>query len=406
MSAFGGLLATKAVMEKHNIKGTLRFTGEPAEKVRGSKPIHAAKGYYDDLDGMISFHPCYMLPLCNTTRWDTHCGAAYSLIYRFICDQPQTWLKGKNTSPIPQAHSDVRAPGANDALFAMYNHSKSLRDSMLPHSGHWSISEAILTAGQATADNLPARLAEIQYIIRAPTIEMLNQVVAVLDNNAKASSDLSHCRYEKHWVSKSRPGLANHIMADLAYQSLQLAGPPIWNQGAVKVAGELQANLGLEPMDDPFIAQCSELISPQKAEQIIRKNLPPSQINHTSDDYTDMCWHVPTARVYIARPMLKASAGFSYPDWAMNALGGIPATIDPMLNSAAKTVALSLLRLLEDKESRDAAMQEFNQRTGGGVGGDHWIKPLCDYRPPVNFRWPEYITTHRGRDWWIPAQGY
>ena len=32
MSAFGGLLATKAAMEKHNIKGTLRFTGEPAEK--------------------------------------------------------------------------------------------------------------------------------------------------------------------------------------------------------------------------------------------------------------------------------------------------------------------------------------------------------------------------------------
>ena len=250
--------------------------------------------------------------------------AAYSLIYRFICDQPQTWLKGESTSPIPQAHSDVRAPGANDALFAMYNHSKSLRDSMLPHSGHWSISEAILTAGQATADNLPARLAEIQYIIRAPTIEMLDQVVAVLDNNAKASSDLSHCRYEKHWVSKSRPGLANHIMADLVYQSLQLAGPPIWKQEAVKMARELQANLGLEPMDDPFIAQCSELISPQKAEQIIRKSLPPSQINHTSDDYTEMCWHTPTARVYIARPILKASAGFSYPDWAMNALGGIP----------------------------------------------------------------------------------
>ena len=77
-----------------------------------------------------------------------------------------------------------------------------------------------------------------------------------------------------------------------------------------------------------------------------------------------------------------------------------------MLNSAAKTVALSLLRLLEDKESRDSAMHEFNQRTGGGVSGDRWIKALCDYQPPVNFRWPEYVTTHRGRDWWIPAQGY
>ena len=32
-----------------------------------------------------------------------------------------------------------------------------------------------------------------------------------------------------------------------------------------------------------------------------------------------------------------------------------------------------------------------------------WIAPLCDYDPPVNFRWPEYVTTPRGRDWWIPS---
>jgi len=49
MAGLGGLLATKAAMEKFGIKGSLRFTGEPAEKVRGSKPIHAAKGYYDGL---------------------------------------------------------------------------------------------------------------------------------------------------------------------------------------------------------------------------------------------------------------------------------------------------------------------------------------------------------------------
>ena len=44
ISALGGLLATKAAMERHGLQGGLRFTGEPAEKVRGSKPIHAAKG--------------------------------------------------------------------------------------------------------------------------------------------------------------------------------------------------------------------------------------------------------------------------------------------------------------------------------------------------------------------------
>ena len=116
-----------------------------------------------------------------------------------------------------------------------------------------------------------------------------------------------------------------------------------------------------------------------------------------------MCWHAPTARFYIARPALKAPAGYTYPPWVMNALGGIPATIDPMVVSAAKTLTVSALRLLEDEKMRRAAKQEFIERTGGGVGGSEWIAPLCDYEPPIHFGWPEYVTTERGRDWWIPG---
>ena len=87
----------------------------------------------------------------------------------------------------------------------------------------------------------------------------------------------------------------------------------------------------------------------------------------------------------------------------MNALGGIPATIDPMVITSAKILSLAALKLLEDPSAREAAMEEFEQRTGGGVGGDNWMAPLCDYEPPIHFRWPEYITTERGHDWWIPA---
>ena len=403
ISSLGGLLATKAAMERHGIAGTLRFTGEPAEKVRGSKPIHAAKGYYDGLDGMISFHPFYMLPLCNTVRWDTHCGAAYAMIYRFICDEPEKW-GSSDAAPIPQSHSAVRAPGANDALMMMYMASKALRDSMLPHQGGWSISEAILTAGQATADNLPAALAEIQYMIRVPTVAMAEQVTAVLDANADAAARMTACRAERHWVSKSRPGLANHAVARVAYEALSTIGPPHWNEGAKELAREIQSNAGIEPMQEPFIAECEQLVSPQDAEAILRRDIPPSQINSTSDDYTDMTWHAPTARIYVARPALRGPAGFSYPSWVMNALGGMPETIDPMVDCASRTIALTALRLIEDADALKSARREFVERTGGGIGGSNWLAPLCDYEPPIHFRWPEYVTTARGRDWWIPAR--
>ena len=401
MSGLGGLLATKAAMEKHGIKGGLRFTGEPAEKVRGSKPIHAAKGYYDGLAGMLSFHPFYMLPMCNTVRWDTHCGAAYSMIYRFVCETPESWgardtpyapLGGD--TPIPQSHSDVRAPGANDALVMMYQSARFLRDSMLSHQGGWSISESILSTGQATADNLPATLADIQYMMRVPTIAMAERVSAQLDSLAEAAAAATGCRVERHWVCKSRHGLANHAMAGLVWEQIQAVGAPVWDAAAKDVMRKVQENCGVAGMDDPILLACETLIDPQEAEAILRRDLAPSQLNSTSDDYTDMTWHAPTARFYIARPALR---GGPYPAWAMNALGGIPATIDPMVQVAAKVLACSALRLLEDGDARASTMEEFTRRK---TQDD--TPPLCDYDPPINFKWPEYVETARGFDWHIP----
>ncbi|MCF2870017.1 amidohydrolase [Octadecabacter sp. G9-8] len=394
ISGLGGLLATKVAMDLHGIKGGLRFTGEPAEKVRGSKPIHAAQGYYDGLAGMLSFHPFYMLPMCNTVRWDTHCGAAYSMIYRFICDDPHLF-GAKDGAPIPQSHSDIRAPGANDALVMMYSQARMLRDTMLPHTGGWSISEAILSAGQATADNLPAGLAELQYMMRVPTVEMAEAVSSRLDDLAHSIAGQTGCRVERHWVCKSRPGLANHAMANLVWEQIQHVGPPVWDEDAKALMRKVQENCGGEPDADPILPACKELIPPQEAEAILRQSLPPNQRNSTSDDYTDMTWHAPTARFYMARPALK---GGPYPAWAMNALGGMTQTIDPMVQAAAQVLALSALRLLEDDTARDTALAEFDRRKG-----EHDIAPLCDYPAPIGFNWPEYSDTARGNDWHIPT---
>ena len=406
MSAFGGLLAAKAAMEKHGITGTLRFMGEPAEKVRGSKPIHAEKGYYDGLDGIVSFHPFYMLPYANTCRWDTHCGPYYGVIYEFLCETPETWLEDTNRSqagnPIPAAHTMARAPGANDAVTSMFTLAKTARDHMLPHSGTWTVNETILASGQATADNLPAQMAQIMYAIRAPSRAMLDKILAVLDRTAEAAALAAHCRVKKHWVSKSRQGLANHAMARRTFENLKLVGAPQFNDAAIKAAHDIQKELGLSPIDKPFIDEIERLIDPEEAEKKIRAEIPAWQTHYTSDDYTDMTWHAPTVRLYIGRPALKAPSGFTYPDWVMNALGGINSTIDPMLNTAAKTIGLTLFDIIADSEFRKSARQEFEQRTGGGIGGTSWEAPWCDYEPPLDHPWPRYHQTRRGFEWWIP----
>jgi aminobenzoyl-glutamate utilization protein B len=233
---------------------------------------------------------------------------------------------------------------------------------------------------------------------------MAEQVTAVLDRNAEAAASLSQCRVERHWVSKSRPGLANHTIAQLTFEALAMVGPPRWDEAAKAVAHEILVNTGGMSTEEPLLPECERLIAPQEAEAILRRDLPPSQLNSTSDDYTEMTWHTPTARLYVARPALNVPHGFACPGWAMNALGGIAATIDPMVLCAAKTLALAALRLMDDVETRLAARREFVERTGGGIGSSNWVAPLCDYPPPIDFRWPEYINTDRGRDWWIPTR--
>ncbi|TKZ22638.1 amidohydrolase [Shimia litoralis] len=405
MGAFGGFLAAKAAMEAHNIKGRLKFFGEPAEKVRGSKPIHAAAGYYDDLDAALSFHPFYMAPLCNTVRWDTHCGVGYGVIYEFTCDAPETWMAGAEASPIPASHAAARAPGATDAMMHMYNSAKALREHVMAPGQSWSMNETILSHGQATADNIPAQIAQIQYFIRISEISEAEHIIRGLDHFADLAAKLCHCQWRRHWVAKSRPGLANHALAKATYANLETVGAPVWGQEAQDFGRAIQTELGLTPMASPFLPMISELTPPEQAEEALRQMLPPTQRHFTSDDYTEFCWHAPTVRLYIGRPALAAPEGFAYPAWAMNAMGGDPACIDPMIEVAAQVIAMTALDCLMPESSVLAdAKDEFVTRTGGGVGGDAWIAPLCDYAPPLNFRWPEYVTTRRGEDWVIPRR--
>ena len=391
-------------MERCSIGGTLKLFGEPAEKVRASKPIHAAKGYYDALDAAVSFHPHYMVPMCNTVAWDTHCGVGYNLIYTFTCPEPENWIAADRVDPIPQNHLTARAPGATDALMLFHHLNEGLRRSMLPATGLWSFNEAILCAGQATADNLAPQVSQIDYMVRTDSTAQADIICSVMDNNAEAAAKATFCRWHKPGCRS--PAAASRIMRWRVSRiaTWRWSGRRAGTWQRVRVAREIQTNLGLEPLERPFSPETVQLIEPQECERRLRETMPAWQQYLTSDDYTEYCWHCPTARLFVARPALAGPAGFVYPAWVANALGGIPATIDPMIRVAAKTIAGTLIDLYTDPSALAGAQAEFRERTGGGVGGTGWQAPLLspDFKVPHQYRWPEYVTTVRGEEWTIP----
>ncbi len=408
IGALAGVLAAKSAMEKHNISGCIQFMGEPAEKVCGSKPIHAARGYYDKADAFISFHPAYRIDHCNSVNWDIQCGASYGKVFTFECKNPETWGECTDRVLMPIQVQTARAPGAVDAVCLMYTTSRYTYASMLPRNSGWYISESIMVGGQATADHMAPRLSQIYYCWRSPTIEMQERINEVLESNAKHVAAITHCEYTSTWVQKNRPGITNHVMCDLTYKNLELAGAPQFGEEAKAFGREIVKNLGYRPKEDPFMPECSTLHHPLEVDKLYKKNLPPWQKNTMSDDYTEYTWHAPTSRLLVGRCMIDRvdeSQKHVYPMWAWNALGGKRECIDPTIFTAGKTIAYTILDLMTSKEILAKAKAEFNERTGGGIGGTKWLPPLMDknQKPPFDFRWPEYITTERAEnDWGIP----
>ena len=228
VAALAGILGAKSAIDRHNLKGTLAIFGEPAEKVCGSKPVHAAKGYYDGFDAFISYHP----HPTNTTIWDTHCGSYWSAVFTFECHSPETWVDPELLAGPNHPHSAPRCPGAIDALCLMYTNTKYTKEAMYPHTGTWTLNEFIMAGGQCTSDNLPPRFSQIQYAWRSPTLDIQQRIFNVLENNARRAAEATGCEVSVRWVTKTRVGLPNHAMAQLTYDNLALVGPPVLDEEA------------------------------------------------------------------------------------------------------------------------------------------------------------------------------
>ncbi len=396
--ALFGFLAAKKAMEENDLIGTLKIFGEPAEKVCGSKPVHAAKGYYDDFDASLPYHPSGI----NAVRKEIQGGSYYNTLYTFETLHPQRWFKPKNVPFRIAGHAGGRVPAALDAVCLMYTATKYVEDAMLPYTAYWTLNEFIMVGGQATSDNLPPRIAQIQYAHRAPMLEMQEQIERVLDNTAKGVAQITGTRVSKRVITRTRCGLANVSLSEITYRNLQLVGPPEFSEEAKEFARKIQENLRYEPMDEPLSKECQEIMPIDGPDTATRYQLPGWVETQGSDDYVEYQWTAPSTRLYTANAILRLpDPDASIPLWARYAMNGYSPCVDPGIITASKTIGATIIDLITHPEELDKARKEFIERTGGGVGGSKWVPPLLpkDFYPPIDLPWPEYVTTQRGFEW-------
>jgi aminobenzoyl-glutamate utilization protein B len=394
VASMAAILAARNAMEKFELKGTLRIFGTPAEKICVGKPFLAARGYFDNHDAFVCNHPWSS----TTVHYETGLGSYWNAAFIFECPEPEKWAASKHDDQaIYSSHRDAKCPGALDALCLMYTMTRFSKEAMLPFNGLWSLNEVVLVGGQSTSDNMPAEMSVISYASRTPTVEDQERIFAVLENNAKAAAEATGSNYKIRWVTKTRTSLPNLALANLAYSNLELIGPPKWSDEAKSLVRETLCNA--DPRCKNVELFDETLTAPTDFDKSLRKLLPGDQRNWLADDVAEFSWHAPTVWLHVARA--PRTTPFKYPFWAWVATGGMREVIDPTIFTTAKAMSATMIDLLTQPQQLERCQKEFRERTSV-----HHEKPLIprDLDPPIELRWPEYVNTARGDDWWIPSR--
>ncbi|GAA2234314.1 amidohydrolase [Herbiconiux moechotypicola] len=400
VGALAGAVALKRTLERAGGGATIHFFGEPAEKVCGSKSVHAAKGYYDPLDAAISFHP-----LSDNTVVGELGGCLYwSAVFTFECTDDEPWLTvDRFDSAEASQHNSVRSPGAVDALALMISTTKATRENMFPRTGLWSLNEVVLGGANATADNQAPRISQIQFSWRSPLVGIQEQIYDVLARCAKHVAGITNTVASVRWVTKIRPALPNLELARATEEIMTSLGPPARDESVAEFGRDLERALGLPVSEQPFLGVLDTITPIEVRDARIRETIPPWQDCTGADDYSEYSWHAPTVRFFTAKPLLKQVPELSH--WSNNAMNGLAEAIDPTWVYGAKIIAATALRLIDDPALLAAATEEYATRFGAAP--EEYRAPMlpADFAPPVDLPWPEYVTTARGYEWVLPTTG-
>jgi aminobenzoyl-glutamate utilization protein B len=350
----GAVCALKQVKERHDYDGTIRLYGTPAEKLVLGKAYFAREGYFDDLDAVIGWHP---RPYSTVEK-----GHGPSPCREFIVD-----FEGESFYSAKPWHG-VNALDAATMYRIML---AFMKDSFPPHK--WASISDVLARGGQHPTRLPER-AQSWITARAADINTLDEIEERLRQCAEAVSLFTGCTVDVRTIAAIRPWLNNETLADLAYENLQLVGPPSFTEEDKEFARAILDELDAEVLAEPFQ---EELTDPDRD--------PTSDFLGGADDINEFCWHAPTCRIYVSY-QFDGHYNKGYPNWASAALARTNVAHEA-LTTAAKAMATTAIDLLVDEEVLERAQREYEERTA-----DEYLGPQLpdDAEPPYDETIPPF----------------
>lgn len=316
------VIAVKKSMEQHNIKGTIKFFGSPAEETVISRPYMVRAGVFNDVDAVIDNHSSSSM----TTGFGVNGNALISVIFTF---------SGKT------AHS-AGAPwtgrSALDAVEIMNISTNYLREHLhYTHRLHYVVMEG------GEAPNVVPDKASVWYYVRN-TDERIHEMYDRIVNCAKGAALVTGTELEEIRVLTGiHQRHSNRGMAELIQSNIELVGMPEWTEDENEYARALQKELGAEEKGYP--EQVSELKIPSGI-----------QVGGGSSDVGEVTLIAPTATLRFPGGV----PGMIGHHWsAVSAYYG-PASWKG-LNAGARVMAATAIDLLTKPEVLEALKKEFRE---------------------------------------------
>ncbi len=321
-------IVLKELMQKHNIKGTLRIIPGVAEELVATKAFFIRAGYFKDVDLVLGVHvgsefgTSYGQGAINT--------GLVSIQYTF---------KGEAAHA---AGAPWRGRSALDAVELMNTGWNFKRE----HLRTQARSHYVIVNGGDQPNVVPDE-ATVWYYFRELDYLHIKELQELGDTMAKGATLMTGTSLSKRIVGSAWPTHFNKPIAEVQQKNIDLVGMPVWSEADQTLAKALQREIN-SPQKDGLKTKIETLEGPPKDDNMRRGG--------GSDDVGDISWTVPM--VYMRYP--ANIPGLPGHHWA-NAISMATPIAHKGSTAGAKVQALTALDYLTTPGLIDEAWKYFRE---------------------------------------------
>ena len=321
--SLGAAIAVKELIEQGKLQGTVKFFGTPAEEKYFGKLYMARAGLFDDLDVCLDWHPADEI--------SANVQSSQALIDFIV----EFYGQAAHAAADPW-----NGRSAVDGLEFFTTGLNYLREHVKPTVRmHYHIQH-----GGDVVNVVPV-YAKIWTRIRDSKRAGMEEVYERVKKIAEGAAMMAEVDYSITLVSGLHEVLVNRAGGAALQKNLEYLGPIVYSEEETAFAKRIQAATGKEQKGlDGSIKPLLET----------RENPPGG-----STDVGDVSWLVPEIRLGTTIGPIDAP----WHSWAVVACSGMSIGHKGMLFSA-KALGMTMVDLFENRELREAARKEFEERKG------------------------------------------